>query len=647
MQEQISILFVEDSEDDADLSRLALENAGFAVDWRRVDTEEGFLEALRARRWDAIISDYQMPTFDGLRAFSMFQQLGLDTPFIFVSGALGEERAVEAMRSGARDYVLKGNLARLGVAVRRELQEAENRRRQRASEEAAQREQRCLALAMEATGAGVVEIAVPLAADTYMTGSWADALGWQPADIPPPEKLQAWFEDLVHPDDIARVRQSAQTFLAASGSQYQAEFRLRHKDGRWVDVECIAQAIQRDADGRASRVVAVVMDLTDRRKLEAQMRQGQKMEAVGRLAGGVAHDFNNMLTVILGYSDLLRINPQSPNATDSIEQIHSAATRAAGLTRQLLAFSRKQVISPRILNINSVVTEMSAMIQRLIGEDIDFLGMPSANVWRISADPSQIEQVIMNIAVNARDAMPQGGKLTLETRNVELDAEYCRRNPEVQPGPYVLLAVSDTGTGMVSAVQARIFEPFFTTKPQGKGTGLGLATVYGVIKQNRGHIAVYSELGKGTTFKVYWPKATREDTQAPTARLEEGLPKGDETILLVEDEDQVRAFASKMLAYLGYTVVEARDGMDALEKSRSASAQIDLLVTDVVMPKLGGPDLARQLTAASPQLKVLYVSGYTSNAIGHQGVLDKDVNFLAKPYSLQELARLVRTVLDS
>jgi two-component system, cell cycle sensor histidine kinase and response regulator CckA len=646
MKTPLRVLFVEDSEDDAELARLELEHAGFDLDWRRVETEEDFAAALHERPWQVIISDYQMPTFDGLRAFALYCKSGLDAPFIFVSGALGEERAVEAMRAGARDYIMKGNLARLGVTVHRELQQAENRRKQKAAEESAQREQRCLAMAMEATGAGIAEFAVPLQADTYITGRWRDFLGYEPDDIPTHDRLQLWLRDRIHPEDHERGRAAVMAFYNGGEGRFDAEFRMRHKNGDWIEVACMARAIERDKVGKATRVVLAVLDLTERKKLESQMRQAQKMEAVGRLAGGVAHDFNNILTVILGYADLLRTDkPES--AAESVEQIQLAAKRAAELTKQLLAFSRRQIIAPKILNLNSVVSGMSAMIKRLIGEHIEVQIAAAKNLWNVSADSGQVEQILMNLAVNARDAMSKGGKLTLETGNIELDEEYCRPRPDVEAGDYVMLGVSDTGTGMDEATKAQIFEPFFTTKPQGQGTGLGLATVYGIIKQNGGHIAVYSEPDKGTTFKVYWPRTEGAKSAPTTGRITGELPRGNETILVVEDEEQLRRFACRMLRHLGYTVIEASDGIDALERVKRESGRIDMLITDVIMPRLGGHELAQRLVAELPHLKVMYTSGYTANAIVHHGVIDEGINFLAKPYTVNALASQVREVLDS
>ena len=646
MRTPLRLLLVEDSPDDAELACLELERGGFDLDCRRVDSEPAFVEALNGAQWDAVISDYQMPEFNGLRAFEIFRNSGIDAPFIFVSGALGEERAVEAMRCGARDYILKGSLARLSVAVHRELNEAQNRRKKIEAEQSAQREQRCLAMAMEATGAGVCEFKIPLAAQTYITGRWAQILGISPHEVPSYDKIAHWFLGMIHPDDRERAMATFEDFAAKPGERCELELRVRHKSGQYIDVAAMARAIERDAAGQATRVVGVLLDLSERRKLEAQLRHSQKMEAVGRLAGGVAHDFNNLLTVILGYSDLLR-GPGKPALPmpQAIEQIHRAAGRASELTRQLLAFSRSQIISPKALDLNNVVSDMSPMIRRLIGEDIDFQTSAATNLWIVSADPGQVEQAVMNLVVNARDAMPDGGKLTIETGNVELDEAYCRTQSEVHPGRYVMIAVTDNGIGMDAATMSRIFEPFFTTKEKGKGTGLGLVTVYGVMRQNRGNVAVYSELGRGTTFKIYWPEAAGRRAEKAAARPNDELPRGTETVLVVEDEDQVRQFATGVLSSLGYRVIEARDGVDALGKA--VGANIQALVTDVVMPKLGGKDLALKLSAANPKLKVIYTSGYTADAIVHQGVLEKGVNFLAKPYSPRDLAQRLRATLDS
>ncbi|HXT85740.1 MAG TPA: PAS domain S-box protein [Verrucomicrobiae bacterium] len=408
---------------------------------------------------------------------------------------------------------------------------------------------------------------------------------------------------------------------------------------------CHAEPL-RDSDGEITGVISMAFDITDRKQLEAQLRQAQKMEAVGRLAGGIAHDFNNLLMVIQGYTELLldKLGGEHPLRRNA-EQIHDASQRAASLTKQLLAFSRKQMLAPQVLNIQDVVTDMEKMLRRLIGEDIELVTVNAPELWHVRADRSQIEQVILNLAVNSRDAMPNGGKLTIETCNTELDSSYSRQ-AVVEPGQYVLLAVSDTGIGMDAATQAHIFEPFFTTKEKGKGTGLGLATVYGIVKQSGGYVWVYSEPGKGAAFKVYLPrviKTVEQTAQKPEPRRS---GRGSETILLVEDEKGVRDLAREYLTEAGYIVLEAENAEQALRIARESTAKIDLLFTDVVMAGISGRQLAEQMQQLRPGLRVLYMSGYTDEAIVHHGILGRGMTLLQKPFTLNSLALKIRETLD-
>src|SRR5713101_2421370 len=390
-------------------------------------------------------------------------------------------------------------------------------------------------------------------------------------------------------------------------------------------------------------------DVTERRALEQQLRHAQKMEAVGRLAGGIAHDFNNLLMVISGYSELLldRLGPD-PTLRGPAQEVANAAGRATSLTRQLLAFSRKQMLAPKIVDLNSVVTENLKMLTRLIGEDIDLVMVPGADLGAVKADPGQIEQVVMNLAVNARDAMPQGGNLTIETANVQLDANYARFHVPVKPGDYVMLAISDTGMGMDTETQSHIFEPFYTTKGL-KGTGLGLSTVYGIVKQSEGYIWVYSETGKGTTFKIYLPRvgATVDTEAAQTAAPSQQPGQGRETILLVEDEENLRQLTRQSLENQGYRVIDAADGAAAIRLSQAHKGPIHLLLTDVIMPGMNGRELANQVSPSRPEMKVLYMSGYTENHIGHNGTLDQGIILLQKPFTLPALKTKVREVLDT
>ena len=392
-------------------------------------------------------------------------------------------------------------------------------------------------------------------------------------------------------------------------------------------------------------------DVTERRALEHQLRQSQKMEAVGRLAGGIAHDFNNLLMVILGYSEFLleRLGAE-PHLRGPAQEISSAAERASSLTRQLLAFSRKQMLAPRIVNLNDVATENIKMLTRMIGEDVDLVMVPGTNLWPIRADAGQIDQVIMNLAVNARDAMPSGGKLTIETSNVTLDEEYARFHAPLRPGDYVMIAISDTGNGMDSDTQSHIFEPFFTTKGT-KGTGLGLSTVYGIVKQSGGYIWVYSEVGRGTTFKIYLPRVAsigEPTAQVAAAPIEyRKVEPGTETILLVEDEANLRYLARQYLEKQGYKVIEAADGAVAMQIAVAHEAMIHLLLTDVIMPGMNGRELAQRIAEIRPNVKILYMSGYTENVIGHNGMLDAGIRLLQKPFNLRDLKSKVREVLDA
>jgi signal transduction histidine kinase len=382
-------------------------------------------------------------------------------------------------------------------------------------------------------------------------------------------------------------------------------------------------------------------------KTEEQLRQAQKMEAIGRLAGSVAHDFNNVLSVVLSYSDfiLADLKPNDPLRAD-VEQIEAAGRRAADLTRQLLAFSRQQALQPVVLDANQILVGTEKMLRRLLGADVALTMLISHGVWKIKADAGQIEQVMLNLAVNARDAMPTGGKLMIETKNVELDHEYARLHHEVVPGPYVMIAVTDTGVGMDKATQARVFEPFFTTKDTGRGTGLGLATVFGIVKQSGGHIWLYSEPGKGTTFKVYFPRAEGEVARPPTTNVPTSK-RGNETVLLVEDDDQVRAVAVGILRRHGYRVLEAPNAGEAFMISEEHSATIHLLLTDVVLPRISGRQLAERLVAQRPKMRVLYMSGYTDDAVLQHGILESNVAYLQKPLTPDALARKVREVLDA
>ncbi len=451
-----------------------------------------------------------------------------------------------------------------------------------------------------------------------------------------------WLRHVL-PEDHHVVQTAEET--SKRGQPFQAEYRITRKDGKiiWVSDNAV---VVRGSDSHPV-MEGLIVDITDRKLLENQLQQSHRMEAVGRLAGGIAHDFNNLLTIIKGYAELALNRPGiPPEFTKDVQQIGNAAERAATLIRQLLAFSRKQVLQPKSLDLNYIVESLDKLLNRLMGADIQMRTACSPHIGTVKADPAQIEQVIMNLVVNARDAMPTGGRLTIETANVDLDANYARDHVSVRPGPYVMLAVSDTGIGMDSDTQAHIFEPFYTTKGSGRGTGLGLSTVYGIVKQSGGYIWVYSEPGKGTTFKVYLPRV-EEPVAAPSIKTEESVDrKGTETILLVEDDEAVRELARTILAAQGYSVLVAESALHAEQLAATGSREIHLLLTDVVMPGTSGRELARRITAKQGRTQVLFMSGYTDNVIAHGGVLETGVAFLQKPFTPRALAVKVREVLD-
>jgi two-component system, cell cycle sensor histidine kinase and response regulator CckA len=450
--------------------------------------------------------------------------------------------------------------------------------------------------------------------------------------------------DQIHPDDLPSVVGAA-AHARATGIGRQIEYRMRDKDDNWHILESTASAIL-DTKGEHRGLVIVNRDVTDRKRLEGQFRQSQKMEAIGRLSGGIAHDFNNLLGIIIGYAEILQESAGNcPPDRECVDEILRSGHRAASLTRQLLAFSRQQVLEPKIIDLNGIVADMEKLLRRVIGEDIELEASPERGLKTVKADQGQLEQVLLNLAVNARDAMPNGGRLTITTRNVSMaELDVQQYSYPFKPGQYVQLTVTDTGIGMDSVTQARIFEPFFTTKEKGKGTGLGLSTVYGVVKQSDGYIETYSEVGKGTTFTVYLPSADEPIVLEATSSALNATDRVSETILLVEDEDALRFLTRNMLERFGYRVFEARNGAEACELSAKQKSPIDLLLTDIVMPGMNGRDLGDRLAIERPSMKIVYMSGYTGQGIGGS-VLPPGSHFLMKPLSRENLATKVRDAL--
>lgn len=640
MSSPVRVLLVEDSLDDAEMVMLALRRGGFDPTFERVETEQEMAAALDAGEWDIVLSDYSLPRFSAPAAFAMLADREEGLPFIIVSGTIGEDVAVRAMKLGIQDYILKTDLTRLCPAVERELRERSERLRVRdqlrRSDDRFRRLFENSPLAMWVYDLETLKVVAGNAAAVDLYGYDADELG-----------------ALTVAEILDQEDESRKFYLGADQSPPREKtWRHLRKDGTALFVETRTQDVE--IDGRELRLVAV-QDVTARkraeealRRTEEQLRHAQKMEAVGRLAAGVAHDFNNLLSVVLGCTNLVLedLKPGDPVYVE-LQEVRKAGERGAALVRQLLAFSRKQLLQPKVVDLNQILHEIEPMLRRLLGEDIELSVLPSRPLGAVFADPGQIEQILMNLVVNARDAMPRGGCVTIETSNQELDAAYAGDHVDVGPGSYVMFAVSDTGSGMDRAVQERIFEPFFTTKESGKGTGLGLSTVFGIVKQSGGHIWVYSEVDRGTTFRIYLPlskEAAQSAGPSPPASL---TLHGSETVLLVEDEEQVRNVTKAILRRYGYNVLEAQNPGDALLVCERYEATIHLLLTDVVMPRMSGRELAIRLAPMRPEMKVLFVSGYTESAIVHHGIIDAGVAFLQKPITPRALARKVRETIDS
>jgi two-component system cell cycle sensor histidine kinase/response regulator CckA len=643
MDQLIQILHVEDDPADAELVQAKIEAAGLACRITCVQTRADYHQALEENRYDIILTDFRLPMFDGLSALKLARERCPEVPFIFVSGTMGEDAAIDALTEGATDYVLKQKLTRLVPAIKRALHEAQNHRQRKRAEAALQ--------ASEARMAGIIKSAMDAiisvndqrrivlfnAAAEQMFGCSAAQVSGQLLDSFIPERLRQAYKEqlrdlaLAGPAWHGRGELGVEAGLRSNGEEFPIE-------GSISKVET--------PEGKLYTII--LRDITMRKQLEEQLAQSQKMESIGRLASGMAHDFNNLLTIIRGYVDLMLIDAAADHPWgEGLGQIRRAGERATELIRQLLAFSRQQILAPTVLDLNLLVTNLNKMLERLIGEDITLSTTLQPDLWSITADSGKIEQVIMNLAVNARDAMPTGGRLTIETANVNLDDGYAGSHLEAPAGPCVLLAVSDNGQGMDPSTQAHIFEPFFTTKEQGKGTGLGLATVYGIIKQSEGYISVYSEPGQGTTFKIYLPATELAAPALVEPQVRPVTRQPTETILLVEDDEAVRDLVRQMLQAQGYTILAACSGDEALSLARQHQGGIDMLLTDVVMPYMSGRKLAQQLTVLNPRMKVLFISGYTSDAAVRIGLLTDEVNLISKPFSPNVLSAKVREVLDT
>ncbi len=629
------VLLLEDDANDGQLIAHELGRLTPPPQIERVTGEASFLAALKDFAPDVILSDHNLPAFDGRRALAKTRAILPDIPFILVTGSLNEETAVSYLKAGATDYILKDRLVRLGPAILEALERARER-------QALRRHERLVREIIDANPSlifvkdweGRFVLVNQATAEIY--GTTVDGLvGKTDADFNP------------NAEEVAHFLRDDREVMASGRPKFVPEEPVTNphtKQTRWFQTIKLPLRLPGE---EAVTMLGVATEITERKLLEEQLLQSQKMEAVGQLAGGVAHDFNNILTAIVGYSDLLAAElGDNAQQREDIEEIRKAARRAAALTRQLLSFSRKQVLEPRIVDVNGVVLNLDKMLRSLMSENIELETQLAEDLDAARVDPNQLEQVIMNLAINARDAMPDGGTVTIETANATLGEDYAAKHVSVIPGVYVMLAVTDTGCGMTEATKARIFEPFFTTKPAGRGTGLGLSTVYGIVKQSGGNIWLYSEPNKGTTFKIYLPAVDALPEDIGKAAPVEAERQGSGTVLVVEDDEQLRRLTHRALAAQGYEVLEADRGRSALDAARRHEGPIDLLVTDLVMPDTNGPKLAETLRAARPGLRVLFMSGYPDGAIVHHGMLEAGVAYLAKPFTTEAITRKVREVLE-
>lgn len=629
-------LIVEHAHHHIDSILFQLRESGFQVEHTLVETREGFRAALAANNFDAVLAGYQLPNWSGLDALVELRSTGKDIPFLLVSGTLGEEAAVECIKLGASDYILRDHLSRLPVALIRAMTEKRLRDQNLHAQESLR--------VSEARNRDLVDHAVYGISRVSGDGEFLDA---NPALLrilgcTHYHRLKALnFErDLFRfPEQYARLMNTCRE----RGEIHGAEAEWRRCDGGIVVVRLHARRLSTVGEPDVFEIISE--DVTKLLAMERQLRQAQKFEAIGQLAGGVAHDFNNVVGAILGWAELGFDQCRDyPAIADRFSRIREQATRAAALTRELLTFARQQILQPRPVDLNTVIGELHSLLDKVIGKNIEVKIMTSP-LDPVKADPTQIEQVLMNLCINARDAMPEGGRLVMETEMVELDDAYCRFYPCVKPGRFAVMSVSDTGIGMDSETREQIFEPFFTTKTRGKGTGMGLATVYGIVKQHQGFIHVYSEPAHGSLFRVYFPvmeNAVAQRLVAKPAALSMAQMRGTETVLLAEDHESVREMARQTLIGLGYRVLSACDGEEALQLC--AREKPVLAILDVIMPKLGGVGAATQLAARFTGIRVLFTSGYSAPS----EIIPSEAKerYLQKPYSPTTLARLVRQILD-
>ncbi|MEW6262483.1 MAG: response regulator [Thermodesulfobacteriota bacterium] len=642
MNTPLSVLLIEDSENDALLLLNEFEQAGFETSSRRVQSAPELRAALDERSWDVVISDHSLPRFNSFAALEIIRARGLELPFLIVSGTIGDEDAVRAMKAGAQDYILKDNLKRLVPAVRRELKEARIRLEKNQVQMELDRlisRQKLLATAVE-QAAEAISIAGSDGNLQYTNPAFVNMSGYTVEEVLGRKLCFPWGEE-----NISLFENEVWPALVR-GEAWTGHIKKRKKDGSLYHSNTTISPVQDDA-GRIVNYVSVCRDITRELDLRNQLSQAQKMEAIGALAGGVAHDFNNLLTIVLGYAELLLMNKDlGEEVRSDLEKIAQAAQNGGELVQRLMMFSRKAEIKARPINLNQQIEKLQKLLSRTIPKMIEIRLHLAEDLAVVNADPTQMEQVLMNLAVNSKHAMPDGGRLAIETRNILLDEEYCRLHVEARPGEYVLLAVSDTGHGMDDKTMQRIFEPFFTTKGPGEGTGLGLAMVYAIIKQHQGHIRCYSTPGQGTTFKIYLPVFQGQGREVKASR-KKSLPRGGrETILLVDDEPAILDMGVRILGSAGYKVILASTGEEALEAFQKARGEVALIVLDLIMPGMGGRRCLKKIRRLDDRVKIVISSGHTEFGLERNTLPEGADGFISKPFTMSELLRPVREVLD-
>jgi two-component system, cell cycle sensor histidine kinase and response regulator CckA len=639
---ELRVLVVEDRHDDALLLLHELEQGGYNVSHTRVETVDALKRALVGGEWHLVVSDFSLPSMTAHDVLRTVTRMKPELPCIVVSGTISEEAAVDVLRAGARDFVVKERMARLIPAIGRELQESAERRRRHEAEAILKETRERMQFALEAVGIGTWEV-------DFRTGRaiWSDALerlhGLAPGTFGGTiDALASTIHQEDRDDVMRRIRQDKPDL-----QDYRVEYRTTWPDGSLHWIASIGRTVVGDREAGTLKAVGVGMDITAQKRLEEQFRQAQKMESIGSLAGGIAHDFNNLLTVIGGCCELVALKVSGDvTVAEPLEEIRSATQSATALTRQLLTFSRQQIVMPLPLDLTATVNGFSKILRRLVEENVQIEFRLSPDLGTVRADPGQVEQVLLNLVANARDAMPNGGTVTIETRRAAPTNDDVLLHPELGSGNFVELSVADTGSGMSPEVRARLFEPFFTTKPVGRGTGLGLATVYGIVTQTGGYIVVDSAPGVGTTFRIYLPVDTRAAEPARPEREGARPVTGHETILVVEDNAPLRRLNERILQRYGYTVLTAANGVEAQHVCTGHAGPIHIVLVDVIMPGDSGPTVAAWITERRPETRIIYTSGYVGEAIEDARILGSEGMFLQKPFTPAQLASAIRDVLS-